>query len=177
MLKIVDWLTCHCQGRFFLWTPDQIRSVLGDKSDRFMELYGVTAQGNFEGRNILTFSGSWEEREAMAEARRRLLEVREQRVHPARDEKVLTSWNGLMLAAFAEAARALERDDYRHVAERNADFLLSELRTDHGRLLHTWKDGEAKINGYLDDYAHLIEGFWPCTSPRLTHAGTGLLKG
>jgi uncharacterized protein YyaL (SSP411 family) len=87
-------------------------------------------------------------------------------VHPGRDEKVLTSWNGLMLAAFAEAARTLNREDYQDVAERNADFLLRELRQENGRLLRTWKchpelvegASEAKLNGYLEDYAYLIEG-------------------
>jgi hypothetical protein len=71
---------------------------------------------------------------------------------------VLTSWNGLMLAAFAEAARTLNREDYQEVAERNADFLLRELRQANGRLLRTWKAGEAKLNGYLEDYSYLIEG-------------------
>jgi uncharacterized protein YyaL (SSP411 family) len=79
-------------------------------------------------------------------------------VRPGRDEKVLTSWNGLMLAAFAEAARILERDDYRHVAQRNADFLLRELQRPDGRLWHTWQAGEARLNGYLEDYTHLIKG-------------------
>jgi len=72
--------------------------------------------------------------------------------------KVLTPWNGLMLAAFAEAARALGCDDYREVAERNADFLVRELRQDNGRLLRSWKDGKAKLDGYLEDYSYLIEG-------------------
>jgi uncharacterized protein YyaL (SSP411 family) len=146
------------EGKFFVWTPDEIRSVLGDQADRFIKVYGVTERGNFEGKNILELKGSFEEREALAGARRQLFEVREQRVHPGRDDKVLTSWNGLMLAAFAEAARVLGRDDYRKVAERNAEFSLSELRASHGRLYHTWKAGEAKINGYLEDYTHLIEG-------------------
>jgi hypothetical protein len=94
----------------------------------------------------------------LAEARRKLFKAREERVHPGRDEKVLTSWNGLMLAAFAEAARILNRDDYRQVAERNAEFLLSELMQQNGRLLRTWKTGEARLNGYLEDYSYLIEG-------------------
>jgi uncharacterized protein YyaL (SSP411 family) len=94
----------------------------------------------------------------LAEARRKLFAAREQRVHPGRDEKVLTSWNGLMLAAFAEAARVLNRDDYRQIVERNADFLLRKLRRPNGRLYHTWKGGEAKINGYLEDYTHLVAG-------------------
>jgi hypothetical protein len=116
----------------------------------------------------------------LADARRKLFEAREKRVHPGRDDvqlalapiaKVLTSWNGLMLAAFAEAARALKRDDgsralaasYREVAERVAGFLLRELRQENGRLRRTWKRrpeqgegvGEAKLNGYLEDYAYL----------------------
>jgi uncharacterized protein len=152
------------EGRFFVWTPDEIRNVLGDKADRFIEAYGVSDNGNFEGRNILELKGSLEEREALAEARRRLFEARQQRAHPGRDDKVLTSWNGLMLAAFAEAARVLGRDDYRQnrgylaVARRNAGFLLGEMRSPDGRLCHTWKAGVARINGYLEDYTHLAEG-------------------
>jgi uncharacterized protein YyaL (SSP411 family) len=154
------------EGKFFVWTPDEIRSVLGDQADRFFKAYGVTERGNFEGKNILELKGSLDERAALAEARRKLFEVREERVHPGRDDKVLTSWNGLMLAALAEAAGALERKDYQEVAERNAEFLLSELRTPEGRLYHTWKaspeqgrrGGVARVNGYLEDYTHLIEG-------------------
>jgi uncharacterized protein YyaL (SSP411 family) len=104
-----------------------------------MVAYGVTEGGDFEGKNILELKGSFGERETLAEARRKLFEVREQRVHPGRDDKVPSSWNGLMLAAFAEGARALKRDDYRQIAEQNAEFLLSELRTPEGRLYHTWK--------------------------------------
>jgi hypothetical protein len=154
------------EGKFFVWTPAEIRDLLGQQAGVFMDAYGVTEAGNasagsahgFEGKNILEYVGHMSQRADLAEARRKLFEAREQRVHPGRDEKVLASWNGLMLAAFAEAARVLKRDDYRQIAERNAEFLLSELRTPEGRLLHTWKDGEAKINGYLEDYAHLIDG-------------------
>jgi len=146
------------EGKFFVWTPPEIREVLGDEADEFMAAYGVTSGGNFEGKNILEFVGDMKQRPTLAEARRKLFEVRERRVHPGRDDKLLTSWNGLMLAAFAEAARTLDRDDYRDVAERNADFILRELRQENGRLLRTWKAGEAKLNGYLEDYAYLIEG-------------------
>jgi hypothetical protein len=142
------------EGKFFVWTPDEIRVVLGDQAHRFIEVYGVTERGNFEGKSILELKGSLEERSTLVEARRQLFEAREDRVHPGRDDKVLTSWNGLMLAAFAEAARVLGRDDYRQVAERNAEFLLDQLRTPNGRLYHTWKAGVAKINGYLEDYTH-----------------------
>jgi uncharacterized protein len=146
------------EGKFFVWTPAEIREVLGEKAEAFMAPYAVTRHGNFEGKNILEFVGDMEQRPALAEARRKLFEAREKRVHPSRDEKVLTSWNGLMLAAFAEAARYLDRDDYRLVAERNGDFLLRELSQENGRLLRTWKQGEAKLNGYLEDYSYLIEG-------------------
>ncbi|MFN2250184.1 MAG: thioredoxin domain-containing protein, partial [Candidatus Promineifilaceae bacterium] len=90
------------EGKFFVWTPGEIREVLGSEANAFMAAYGVTPGGNFEGRNILEFVGDMEQRPALAESRRKLFEVREQRAHPGRDEKVLTSWNGLMLAAFAE---------------------------------------------------------------------------
>jgi len=137
------------EGKFFVWTPDETRAVLGDEAEAFMAAYGVTPSGiastssahGFEGKNILEIVGDMEQRPALAEARCKLLETREERVHPGRDEKVLTSWNGLMLAAFAEAARYLDRDDgsralaasYRDVAERNAGFLLRELRQGNGQ--------------------------------------------
>jgi uncharacterized protein YyaL (SSP411 family) len=95
--------------------------------------------------------------EAVERGRRALFEARERRVRPGRDEKILTAWNGLMLRSFAEAARALDRADYREVAARNADFLLTNLRRD-GRLLRTHKGGESKLNGYLEDYAFLADG-------------------
>ena len=146
------------EGRFYTWTADEVRDALGGPATRFLALYGVTEVGNFEGRTILTFSGTVEEREAIAGARQRLFETRAERTSPGRDETVLTSWNGLMLAAFAEAARALGREDYRRVAERNADFLLGELRSAEGRLMHVWYEGVASVPGMLEDYANLIEG-------------------
>jgi uncharacterized protein YyaL (SSP411 family) len=162
------------EGKFFVWTPAEIREILKDDAEDFMAAYSVTEHGNastdsahgFEGKNILEFVGDMNQRATLAEARRALFEAREKRVRPGRDEKVLMSWNGLMLAAFAEAARALDRGDYRLVAERNADFLLRELRQGNGRLLRTWKRrpehaegaGKAKLNGYLEDYSYLIEG-------------------
>jgi uncharacterized protein YyaL (SSP411 family) len=131
----------------------------------------VVPGGNFEGRSILHLArdpreaagelGLTEEdevRASLARSQMRLFTAREERVRPARDEKVLTSWNGLMLAAFAEASRALGREDYRAAAVRNADFILAHLRTDEGRLHRTWKDGRARLAGYLEDYAYVIEG-------------------
>jgi uncharacterized protein len=146
------------EGKFFVWTPEEIREVLGDDAEEFMRVYGVTAEGNFEGRNILSLVGTIKEREALAPARQKLLARREARVRPARDEKVLTAWNGLMLAAMAEAGRALANERYREAAEHNAAFVLRELRQENGRLLRTWRGGQANLNGYLEDYSCLIEG-------------------
>jgi len=168
------------EGLFYLWTPAEIQAVFDGPAERFMALYGVTDAGNFEGRNILTFAGTFKEREALAAARRRLFDARAQRLHPHRDEKALTAWNGLMLAAFAEAARVLGRDDYRHIAERNAQFLLNALSAAEGRLWRSWKDGQAQISGFLEDYAHLIEGllalYQTTFDPRWYHTAHGLAK-
>ncbi|HET7088388.1 MAG TPA: thioredoxin domain-containing protein [Anaerolineae bacterium] len=159
------------EGKFFVWSIDEIRDLLGDEAILFNEVYGVKRDGNFEGHNILHVARDPAEvaqangigvehlSAILGEAKRKLFEAREQRAKPGRDEKVLTAWNGLMLAGFAEAARAMKRDDYRQIAVRSAEFILREMRTPEGRLLRTWKDGSgAKLNGYLEDYTHLIEG-------------------
>ena len=158
------------EGKYFIWRPEEIVGILGKENGEFINSYfGVTSEGNFEGRSILQVlretaaiareDGEREEDldSRVRDARARLLEARYRRVQPERDGKVLTAWNGLMLHAFAEAAMVLNRPDYARVAERNADFLLSNLRQD-GRLLRTYKDGKAKLNGYLEDYAFVIDG-------------------
>jgi uncharacterized protein YyaL (SSP411 family) len=124
------------EGKFFVWTPAEIREILRDDADNFMAAYSVTQHGNFEGKNIPEFVGDTNQRATLAEAHRTLFEAREKRVRSGRGEKVLMSWNGLMLAAFAEAARVLDRDDgspalaasYRLIAERNPEFLLRHQR-------------------------------------------------
>ena len=158
------------EGKFFVWTPEEVQAALGEDAQLLIDTYGVTDHGNFKGKNILFVARDLDVLAAMhnlsidevetrlAAARRKLFEVREERVKPARDEKVLTGWNGLMLAAFAEAARVLKREDYRAIAERNADFLLRELRGEDGRMRRSWKAGDMRHMGYLEDYANLIEG-------------------
>ena len=145
------------EGKFFVWTPEEIRAALGDDELARVALryWGVDDGPNFEGKNIL-----WVPREpaeehpagVIAKARKRLYEVRERRVHPGRDDKVLAAWTGLACRAFAEAGRALGRPDYTQAAVKNIAFILSVMRKD-GRLLRSWKDGEAKLLGYLEDYA------------------------
>jgi hypothetical protein len=157
------------EGKFFVWSKLEIDLALGPELGRVARAYyGVTEAGNFESRNIL-----WRPRDdeaiaaelgmsvdellaSIATAREKLLAERSKRVAPARDDKVLTSWNALMLRAFAEAGAVLDNAHYTEVARRNAEFLLSSLASD-GRLLRTWKDGRAKLNGYLEDYAYLID--------------------
>lgn len=146
------------EGKFFMWTPDEVRAALGGPASRYLTLYGITEEGNFKGRNILTFNGSTPEREAIVGAREVLFKARSLRTPPGRDEKVLTSWNGMMLRAFAEAARVLNREDYLRAAERNAEFLLRALRTPEGRLWHVWHADEAKVEGFLEDYTQLAWG-------------------
>ncbi len=158
------------EGAFFLWTVKETESVLGGEDARiFCGYFGMSPEGNFEGKNILFAPrssvaiarrlGVDEERlnEIIRRGRIMLFQAREKRARPGRDEKALTAWNGLMLRSFAEAASALDRDDYRGVAVRNADFLLSRLNSG-GRLLRSFKDGRARLNAYLEDYACLIEG-------------------
>ncbi|MBI3634909.1 MAG: thioredoxin domain-containing protein [Candidatus Rokubacteria bacterium] len=139
------------EGKFFVWTADEIRGVLGSDADPALAYWGVDRGSNFEGKNILWVPGE-PNPELIAAARQTLFAARAPRVHPGRDDKVLASWNGLMASAFAEAGRALGRPDYVEVAVKNADFLLSGMRAD-GRLLRTWKGGSAKLKGYLEDYA------------------------
>jgi uncharacterized protein YyaL (SSP411 family) len=147
------------EGRFYVWTPEQIHAVLGDGAEKIVDFYGVTEAGNFEGRNILHLAGGAEAPEppGLAEARRALYEARSKRVWPSLDDKRLTSWNALMLAALAEAGAVLERDDYLDAARQCADFILDSLRNSDGRLLRTYKDGKARLNAYLEDHAFLLE--------------------
>ena len=158
------------EGKFFVWGKSEITELLGERDAAlFVAYYDVTAAGNFEGENILNITRDLpavaasqqvtEEQlaEALARSCERLFAAREGRVKPARDEKILTAWNGLMLAGFAEAAAVLKRPDYLEIARQNAQFLLDNLRGD-GLLLRTYKDGHAKLNAYLEDYAFFISG-------------------
>jgi uncharacterized protein YyaL (SSP411 family) len=144
------------EGKFFVWTPGEIDAILGEKdAPTFCEYFDVTTAGNFEEKNILNVKQPNVSAPAPSLSSK-LFEAREQRVKPFRDEKVLTAWNGLMLAAFAEASAVFQNDEYLAIAKRNADFLLSALRHD-GRLLRTWKNGRAKLDAYIEDYANLAD--------------------
>ncbi|WP_050435922.1 thioredoxin domain-containing protein [Chondromyces crocatus] len=146
------------EGRFFVWTPAELKEALGSEAERFMRYYGVTESGNFEGRNILHVREPDEaEHAALAAARSKLYALREQRIAPLRDDKILTSWNGLMISGFAAGALALGDARYAQAGSRAADFLLTHLR-ESGRLRRSFLNGKSQFNAYLDDYAFLIQG-------------------
>ncbi|HEV2826577.1 MAG TPA: thioredoxin domain-containing protein, partial [Pyrinomonadaceae bacterium] len=158
------------EGKFFIWSKHEIEELLGKQDGAlFNEYYNLTDTGNFEGENILNVTRDLQQvadsadvtveqlSQSLARARAILFAAREKRVKPARDEKILTAWNGLMLTSFAEAAAILRRPDYLAVSKKNAQFVLDNLRRDR-LLLRTYKDGQAKLNAYLEDYAFFIDG-------------------
>ncbi len=158
------------EGKFFVWTPAEIEENLGETdAPVFNFYYDVSEDGNFEEKNILNVKNSLGEtaevlkiseetlKEVLERGRENLFATREKRIKPFRDEKVLTAWNGLMLAAFAEASAILDDKDYLVIARKNADFILDNLQKDD-YLLRTFKDGQAKLNAYLEDYANFADG-------------------
>ncbi|MNX09159.1 hypothetical protein D3C86_388850 [compost metagenome] len=159
------------EGAYYIWTPEQFVEVLGPDAPFAMRAFGVTPEGNFEheGETVLhvgatpevlaiAFNLSLPEvGERLNSVRQRLFEARAKRVRPGLDDKVLTSWNGLMIGTMAYAARALSEPRYREAAERAARFVLDRMKTPGG-LLRRWRDGEAKIDAYLDDYAFFSGG-------------------
>ncbi len=147
------------EGRFYVWTPEEIRAVLGEAAEPVIVHYGVTEQGNFEGSNVLHLARGAEapEPDGLAEARKALLEARAQRVWPGLDDKRISSWNALAIAALADAGAVLGRADYLDAARACAEFVLDEMRDPDGNLLRTYKDGRAHLNAYLEDHAFLLE--------------------
>jgi uncharacterized protein YyaL (SSP411 family) len=161
------------EGRFYVWTPEQIRAVLVDppsdspncskfpgwQAGNLMQFYGVSDGGNFEGSNILHLAGGVDapEPDGLAEMRRSLYEARAKRVWPGLDDKRLASWNALAISALAEAGAVLGRADYLDAARECAEFVLGDLSDEDGRLLRTYKDGDARLNAYLEDHAFLLE--------------------
>jgi uncharacterized protein len=159
------------EGKYYVWTLDELRAALGpDRAKTFAYVYDVTEAGNWEGKNILNLPRpiaqaakllGQDEAQLRAEldgSRAGLLAARERRIAPGMDTKVLTSWNGLMIGPLAEGSLILDEPRYLEAARKAAGFLLDHLRADDGRLLHGYKDGRARFNGYLDDYSHLIDG-------------------
>ncbi|MEN8148659.1 MAG: thioredoxin domain-containing protein [Planctomycetota bacterium] len=168
------------EGKFHVWAAEELKAVLGEKdAGMFADVYGVKADGNWvdeasrerPGTNILhrpvapeMAAKRWgmtvaELETALEPMRAKLFDVREKRIHPLKDDKILTDWNGLMIATFAYAGRVLDAPEYTRAAERSADFLLTTMRRD-GRLLHRYREGEAAIAAFLDDTAFLAWGLF-----------------
>jgi uncharacterized protein YyaL (SSP411 family) len=152
------------EGRFYLWTPDQIREALDgvgspELADEVIAYFGVTEAGNFEGRNILQVPGGAdaEPPAELDQARRAMYTYRSRRVWPGKDDKRLCSWNALMMGTLAEAGAALPCRDYLDAAVACAEFIWRDLRDENGRLLRTYKDGRAHLAAYLEDYAYVVE--------------------
>ncbi len=153
------------EGKFYVWSVEEIESVLGDEAKEYCEAYDVTSRGNFEGKNILNLTDSLIDStpQSMSEfkykwsaVRLSLLQERNKRIRPGRDDKVIVSWNGLMISGLARAAAVFENEKWEDAAIKAAEFLLSKLRRDDGRLWHTWRHDAASIDGYLDDYASML---------------------
>jgi len=159
------------EGKYYVWSAAEIAKLLGPESAKtFCYVYDVTEEGNWEDHNILNLPrtidqasqllgrDSGELRAELAAGRAVLLSARAKRVPPGKDTKVLVSWNGLMISPLAEGGRILRDEHYIEAARRAAGFILDRMRREDGRLLHTYKDGHAKLDAYLDDYASLIDG-------------------
>ncbi len=144
------------EGRFYVWTVDELRHELGPLADEAIAYFGATELGNFEhGANVLQAKGA--EPERLTEIRALLQAARAKRVRPGLDDKRLTAWNSLMIASLAEAGGALERSDYVEAAVAGTEFVVSALRAPDGGLLRTWKEGPGTIGAYLEDYAFLLD--------------------
>lgn len=167
------------EGKFYIWTQDEINLVLGSKDAKlFMKVYRFEKGGNFldesthekTGANIphlrksldeharINGQGIEEFRKKISSLHAKLFAYRKKRIHPQKDDKVLTDWNGLMISTFANSAKALNQKKYLSIARKAADFCLSELRQKNGRLLKRWRKGKAGLPAHLDDYAFLIQG-------------------
>jgi uncharacterized protein YyaL (SSP411 family) len=145
------------EGKFYVWSADELRELLGDDAEALLRYWGADRGPNFEGHSILHVAGEEIDPEVLARARDKLYAVRSERTWPGLDDKRITAWNALMIAALADAGAALERDDYLDAARACADFIDRDMRDEDGRLLRTYKDGRASLNAYLEDHAFLVE--------------------
>lgn len=172
------------EGRFYLWSWNEVHALLGEQASLFCEYYNVTPQGNFEGRSILYKSTSLEEFAAhkkldakvlskiLKDLKHTLWSARQKRIHPLKDDKIITAWNGLMIHAFALAGRLFNKPKFLEAAERAANFIHTHLWK-NGELYRRWRDKEARFDACLDDYAYLIQG---CLSLFSADLGTHWLE-
>ena len=159
------------EGRYYTWETEEFKQILEAHADLLARYYQVGEKGMWEkGRNILLRERSAEKfaqqvglqpsqfKNMLRSARARLMKERQKRIPPALDNKVLTSWNGMMLKGFTDAYQAFQEKKYLHAASRNAAFLLDHMMQDDGKLYHSWREGKASVNGFLEDYSFMAEG-------------------
>jgi len=157
------------EGKFYVWKLSELKEILDeDEMKLFSKLYRLEEEGNYleeatqekTGDNIIHLKGyaSKEEKQKIDLIRKKLFEIREKRIHPLKDDKILTDWNGLMISALAKASRVFGEQKYQEAAEKAVNFIFSKLITSEGRLIHRYRDGEAALTANLDDYAFLIWG-------------------
>ncbi len=149
------------EGKFYLWTKGEVKDLLGDGAKAFCALYDITESGNFEGKNILNLIGSplpLRELPDMEREREMLFSMREKRIHPFLDDKILACWNGIAMAAFAYAGRILNDTALVKTAEEIWGFISGNMMDGRGGLLSSWREGQAKSPGHADDYAYVIWG-------------------
>ncbi|AJA49318.1 thioredoxin domain-containing protein [Clostridium pasteurianum DSM 525 = ATCC 6013] len=153
------------EGKFYLWDKSEIENILEEDADLFNSYYNIKSKGNFEGRNIPNLIGedleeleNEETKNKINRLREKLFNYREKRVHPHKDDKILTAWNGLMIAAMAYAGKVFKIEAYKKAAKKASDFILANLIDNRGRLLCRYRDGETGNVGFLDDYAFFVFG-------------------
>ena len=181
------------EGKFFVWEPNDVEDVIGEENaEIFCEYYDITPQGNFEGENILHVQTpsdifarklrmELEDLEALlADGKQKLFEEREKRIKPGLDDKILTSWNGIMIRGMAMGYQLTAKPEYLEACEKSAEFVLTTLSQDNGLLLRTYRSGKSHLNAYLEDYSYFIAGLialyeasfeprWLTEAERLTH--------
>ena len=188
------------EGKFYVWSIDEIKQALTPSdADLAIKFFNIQTQGNYiespkgrNGKNILHFAKPIEELaqesnltidefiDKLGKITSSLYKVREQRVHPSKDNKVLVDWNGLMIAALARSGAVFGKEEYLQAATKAADFLLNEMLDENGKLYHRYAEGEKAIGGFLDDYAFLVFGlielYEACLDPKYLQAAVGLTK-
>ncbi|MBA60806.1 MAG: thioredoxin domain-containing protein [Planctomycetaceae bacterium] len=163
------------EGKFYVWSKSEVLEVLEDlgreQSEEFCRIYDITEQGNFEGHNIPNLAKPLNSSQDFTAAKQRLFEHRAQRIRPGLDDKVLVSWNALMIQSMAQAGVIFKQSRYLQAAIRASEFILEYMTTDSSddsvRLLHSWRNGKAKLNAYLDDYSYLANAYttlYECTA-------------
>ena len=181
------------EGKFFVWEPNDVEDIIGEENaEIFCEYYDITPQGNFEGENILNVQAPPDilarklridlgELEALlADGKQKLFEAREKRIKPGLDDKILTSWNGIMIRGMAMGYQLTGKPEYLEACEKSAEFVLTVLSQDNGLLLRTYRDGKSHLNAYLEDYSYFIAGLialyeasleprWLTEAERLAH--------